>query len=65
MVQALLDKYHREGPVITWEEEVRRTISQIRNENNVHYLTMVPTFTLIITNYYYYYVFVISYFILF
>lgn len=38
--KALLDKYHREGPVITWEEEVRRTISQIRNENNVHYLTM-------------------------
>ena len=43
MVQALLDKYHREGPVITWEEEVRRTISQIRSENNVHYLTMVPS----------------------
>jgi hypothetical protein len=41
MVQALLDKYHREGPVITWEEDVRRTISQIRSENNVHYLTVV------------------------
>ena len=50
MVQALLDKYHREGPVITWEEEVRRTISQIRSENNVHYLTMVPSPLTIIIN---------------
>jgi hypothetical protein len=42
LVQALLDKYAREGPVIVREAEVTKAINDFKSHSELHHLSTVP-----------------------